>query len=277
MTHIRTLIVDDEAPARRWLRSLCAKHADLAIIAECATAAQATHKLRAGGVDLLLLDVRLGPYTGFDILDDVPEARVPIVVFVTAYDQHAIRAFETNAIDYLLKPVSEERFRKTVERVREQMASGLVSHVRTELRATLASLEKSLYGPRDLSRLPRIVGERDNAFHPLAVDEIEFIDVFGNDVMIHTVGDPRPYSRRSTLQDIGSQLGSRDFLRISRACVVNLGCVTRIERDAHSAFWFVLKSGRQLPVGRTYRHKIAEFVRARTREGAPPAARPENQ
>ena len=143
MTVIRTLIVDDEAPARQWLRSLCSKNPLLQVVGECSTAADAAQRLRTTQVDLLLLDIRLGPHNGFQVLEHVPPTVTPLVIIVTAFDEYAVRAFEKNAVDYLLKPVSEERFRASIERVRRQLGTGLTTELREQIAVSVGSLSAS--------------------------------------------------------------------------------------------------------------------------------------
>ena len=258
---IRTLIVDDEAPTRHSLHDLCVKQADLQIVGECSGASDAIRRLSNGGVDLMLLDIQLGPFTGFDVLQEVPALRAPLVIFVTAYDRHAVRAFEENAIDYLLKPVGEDRFRKAVERARQHLTRGSVDHVYDHLRAALTPLQHALQtgGVRG-SAVPRLVAERDDAFHVIDPGLVEVIEAQSNYVAIRLAGDETPYIKRGTLQSMGQLLDTHQFMRIRRNCIVNLFHVARIERDADD-FVVVTRSGRQLVVGRSYRHAVAEFVR----------------
>ena len=118
---IRMLIVDDETPARQWMRTLCAQDSRHPFVGECATASEASRALRTSSIDLLLLDIQLGAHTGFQVLDGVACSAVPNLVFVTAHDKYAVRAFDRRAVDYLLKPVREDRFRESLERVRRQL------------------------------------------------------------------------------------------------------------------------------------------------------------
>lgn len=276
---IRTLIVDDEAPTRASLQDLCASQSDLQVVGECSSASQAIKRLCMGGVDLLLLDVQLGPLTGFDVLHEVPPLRAPLVIFITAFDQHAVRAFEENALDYLLKPVGEERFRKAIERARQQMSRGAVENLYDHLRAALVPLQRAMHAASDGSTSPpRIVADRDGAFHLIDVDLIEVIEVetHSNYVAIRLVGGDGPYLKRGTMQSIGSLLDASQFLRIRRNCIVNLAHVARIERGTDD-FSIILKTNRRLLVGRSFRHAVAEFVRTgRVGHSSPPGAAAES-
>jgi two-component system LytT family response regulator len=267
MKPIQTLIVDDETPARRWIQNLCGTQPDLNVVGACSSAAQASQALRAGGVDLLLLDVQLGPFTGFQVLDGVAPGQVPLVVFVTAFDQYAVKAFEKNAMDYLLKPVTEERFSKTIERVRRQFQKGLTVDLRAEIRGAVQTLAQSFQAPfsggsRDEEHLARLVAQRDDVFHPVPLEKVELLESSGNYVDVHVVGDPRPYRLRGTLQDLFAELDPQDFLRVSRSHVVNLAHVERIENNDPGRITFTTVSQRRIGVGRSYRHGIMQFLRA---------------
>jgi len=262
MTPIRTLIVDDEAPARQWLRTLCAKNPQLQVVGEIGTAAEAAQRLRANGVDLLLLDIQLGPHTGFQVLEGVPEHAMPIIVIVSAFDQYALRAFEKNALDYLLKPVLEDRFRATVERVRRQLHNGLTAEIRAQIAASVGSLQQTLRDSQPVVAPTRLVGERDGAFYLIDAAEVEFFESSGNYVLFHVKGQDRQYSMRSTLHSMEERLDPASFLRISRSTIVNLAHVAAIERNEDSAFRFVMNTHGRVAVGRTYRMTVAEFVRS---------------
>jgi len=257
---IRTLIVDDEAPTRHSLHDLCAKQTDLQVVGECSGASDAIRRLYSGGVDLLLLDVQLGPFTGFDVLHEVPSLRAPLVIFVTAFDQHAVRAFEENAVDYLLKPVGEDRFRKAVERARQHLTRGSVEQIHEHLRAALTPLQHALQVSGAKNALSRLVAERDGAFHLIDTSLVEAIEAEANYVSIKLAGDDARYVKRGTMQALTQLLDSSQFMRIRRNCIVNLLHVARIERGADD-FVVVTKNGRRLLVGRSYRHAVSEFVR----------------
>ena len=259
---IRTLIVDDEAPTRASIRDLCSTQSDMQVVGECGNASQAIQRLSAGGVDLLLLDVQLGPMTGFDVLHEVPSLRMPLVIFITAFDRHAVRAFEESAVDYLLKPVGEERFRKAIERARQQLARGAASSVYDRLRAALVPLERTLSNTGNGSALARVVAERDGAFHVIDASLIELIEVEPNSnyLAIRVLDEAAPFTKRDTMHSICHSLDAAQFLRVRRNCTVNLAHVARIERGVDD-FIVVLKTGRRVPVGRSYRQAIADFVR----------------
>ncbi len=256
---VRTVIAEDEAPALQWLRSLCGKHRDLQIVGECATASETSQRLRSTQTDLLLLDIHLGPHLGFRVLDGVPADAVPLVIVTTAHDQYAVRAFEKNAVDYLLKPVREDRFAVALDRARRRLHAGLTSELRAEIRAALEPMQQ--FAQRAAASEPSLlIAERDGAMHVLDARTIELLESDGNYVIMHTSN--ADYSARSTLQALEDSLPRRLFLRLSRSVIVNLRRVERIDRDDNGVHEFVMANGRRIKVGRSYRQGIAEIIRS---------------
>jgi two-component system LytT family response regulator len=259
---IRTLIVDDEAPARQWLRRLCSKAPDVQVIGECATAAEASRALRTTAIDLLLLDIQLGPHNGFQVLDGVACSAVPQLVFVTAHDQYAVRAFDRRAIDYLLKPVPEERFRESLERVRRHLRGGLVSEVQAAVRETIGPLERSMVAQRARRHIERLTAERDNAYRVIECKNIATLEAQGNYVQVMEASDPKPSIMRGTMQSICTVLDPESFVRVNRSVIVNLAFVDRIERDADSHLVFVMReSARRFNVGRAFHPHVAQLLK----------------
>jgi len=260
---IRTLIVEDEAPARQWLRTLCSKVSDVQVLGECATASEASRFLRTSKIDLLLLDIQLGPYNGFQVLDGVPFSAVPYLVFVTAHDQYAVRAFDRRAMDYLLKPVREQRFQDTLERVRKQMrGAGFAGELHAAVRETIGPLERSLLAHATRSFTQRLIAERDSVYRVIECQHITTLESDGNYIRVMEAGDPLPSVIRGTLQSVCEVLDPDMFARISRSAVVNLTHVDRIERDADSHLLFVMRdSGRRLNVGRTFHPHIVQRLK----------------
>lgn len=272
MRAIRTLIAEDEAPARQWLRALCAKHRDLQIIGECASVTETSQRLRSTPADLLLLDIHLGPHHGFRVLDGVANGAVPLVIVVTAYDRYAVNAFEKHAVDYLLKPVLEERFAVALDRARRRLQAGLTTEMRAELQSALRPLQELFLRGAALPVNPRLIAERDGALHVLDANEVELIESDGNYVTLNAKG--ASYTTRSTLQSMDENLPPQVFVRLSRSVIVNVAFVMRIERVAESDYAFVMKSGRCIRVGRSYRPVVSEMIRTqqllggKTRTGA---------
>jgi two-component system, LytTR family, response regulator len=257
---IRAAIVEDEAPARAWLRMLCAKHPSVRLVAECATAAEAAQKLRSTDIDLLLLDIRLGPINGFRVLDSVPRDKAPLVIVVTAYDQFAVQAFERNAVDYLLKPVREDRFRSAIDRAVRRLQLGSANDLRSELSAALEPLRESLRDAIANTSPNTLVAENDGVFRVIELPTIEYIASDRNYAVVHVSGEHESYRTRSTLQRLEGALDRQHFLRINRSYIVNFSQVARVDR-VDGAWRFVMKGGATLLVGRSYREHVANVLR----------------
>lgn len=259
MRAIKTLIAEDETPARQWLRALCAKHRDVQIIGECASVSEATQRLRTTDVDLLLLDIHLGPHHGFRVLDGVAQGAVPLVIVVTAYDRYAVSAFEKHAVDYLLKPVREERFAVALDRARRRLQAGLTTEMRAELQAALRPLQELFLKGQAAQVTPRLIAELDGALHILDANEVELIESDGNYVTLRANG--ATYTTRSTMQSMEDSLPPQVFVRLSRSVIVNLSFVKRIERIGEGDYVFATKSGHSVKVGRSYRPFVSEMIR----------------
>jgi two-component system, LytTR family, response regulator len=260
-TPIRTLIVEDETPARQWLRTLCARIPDVRIIGECATAGEASRALRTSTVDLLLLDIQLGAHTGFHVLDGVACSAVPSLVFVTAHDQYAVRAFDRRAVDYLLKPVREDRFRESLERVRRQLRGGMTSEIQSAVRESIMPLEQSLLSQRTHSFAERLIAERDGAYRVVECRRMATLESDANYVRVTEEGVAEPAILRGTLQGLADILDPNQFLRVNRFVIVNLAHVDRIERDVDSHLVFVMKDARRFAVGRAFAGDVQRVMR----------------
>jgi two-component system LytT family response regulator len=259
---IRTLIVDDETPARQWLRTLCARIPDIRVVGECATASEASRALRTSSIDLLLLDIQLGAHTGFQVLDGVACSAVPNLVFVTAHDQYAVRAFDRRAVDYLLKPVREDRFRESLERVRRQLRGGMASEIQSAVRETIIPLEQSLLSLRTHGYAERLVGERDGAYRIIECRNMVSLESEGNYVRVVEQGCALPAILRGTLQGLVGILDPEQFVRVSRFAILNLACVDRIERDVDSHLVFIMRDdARAFSVGRAYAAEVHRVLR----------------
>ncbi len=236
---IRTIIVDDESLAREGLKAFLAEEPDVEIVQECADGASAVRAVERHRPDLLFLDVQMPELSGFDVLEAIDPASMPLVIFTTAHDQHAIRAFEVNALDYLLKPFTTGRFKKAVQRVREQIAARSAADGHSRLGALLA-------GPRP----PGLGGRRilvKSANHILFVEaeEIDHVEAAGNYVILHAGKDG--HIVRETMASMEARLGPAGFMRVSRSAIVNLNRIARLEPlVAPGEFCLVLKNGARL-------------------------------
>lgn len=261
-SYIRTLIVDDEAPARQWLRRLCNKSSDIQVVGECATAGEASRALRSSTIDLLLLDIQLGPFNGFQVLDGVSCAAVPHLVFVTAHDHYAVRAFDRRAIDYLLKPVREDRFRESLDRVRRQLRGGIAAEVQAAVRDSIGPIERSLSARSRHLYTQRLIAERDAAYRVVECAHIATLESAGNYVRINEINDSRPCLMRGTLQGVGEALDPESFVRVNRSIIVNLAHVEQIKRNADGQLVFTMRNdGRSFSVGRVFHPHVVRLIR----------------
>jgi two-component system LytT family response regulator len=213
---LRTLIVDDEAPARERLKRYLADLPDVQLVGEAEDGAQAVELIEAWSPDLVLLDVQMPGLDGFGVVESLRDP--PAIIFVTAYDQYAIRAFEVHAVDYLLKPFSRERLAKAIGRARQGLAEG--RNLGAQLRPLLESLAAE---GRYLTRLA--VRDRDS-IRVLDAERVDWIGIDGEQVMVH-VGD-QAYPIRSTLSELEARLDPNRFFRAHRSAIVNLDRVQKI-------------------------------------------------
>ncbi|MEW5702165.1 MAG: response regulator [Candidatus Zixiibacteriota bacterium] len=249
---MKVLIVDDEPPARRRIRRLLSGHPDIRIVGECRNGAEAVKAIRTEAPDLIFLDVQMPGMDGFDVLRRLDEKHMPAVVFVTAYDQYAVRAFDVHALDYLLKPFDEERFAKTLRRAREQVHDGLASPDRSRLLKLLASL--SPRSPREARLLIRDRGK--TLFVPL--DTIEWIESAGNYCIAHTPNGKQLLRR--TMKALEEALSPDVFRRVHRRAIVNIQCIKELRSWGEGEYELILASGAKVPVSRRYRRHLDEAL-----------------
>jgi two-component system LytT family response regulator len=239
----RAVIVDDEPPARQTLRMLLAREPDFALAAECGHGREAIDAVSRHAPDVLFLDVRMPGLDGFDVLRELGADAVPAVVFVTAYDRYAAQAFERHAVEYLLKPFTDERF------------AGVVDHVRRRLRErALASLGERLpdllaAGGRGERR--QLVVKDGSRTHVIPEAEIVWVEAEDYYVRIHAQG--RRILARESLKTIEERLDAQVFARVHRSAIVNTRCITAIEPVASGDQRLVLADGTVLRVSRTHR------------------------
>jgi two-component system LytT family response regulator len=253
MEKIRAIIVDDEKPARRRLRELLEKQPEIAIVAECSNGAEAVRKIRALQPDLLLLDIQMPGLDGFGVVDAIGAAQMPATIFVTAYDRYALKAFEVSALDYLLKPFSDERFERSLARV--------LSFVRTQQREELSHQILSLLDqiqPKQPNKtgapLDCLMIKDGGRVLFLRVEEIDWIEAAGVYVQIHTAG--KTWLHRISLGELEAKLDARRFLRIHRSTIVNLHRIRELRPHSHGDFLVALHDGTELKLSRSYRQKV---------------------
>jgi two-component system LytT family response regulator len=235
---MRAIIADDEPLARERIRLLLSSETDVEIVAECGNGAQTLKATQEHRPDLLFLDVQMPRMDGFEVLEALALEQPPIIVFTTAHDEHAIRAFEVNALDYLLKPCTEERFKKAVQRAREQWQKGPRSQVEPQLVALLKHVQTTTVGGG------RILVRSADRIVFLKPEEIDHVEAAGNYVVLHA-GKERHIVRETTAA-MESRLAPAGFMRISRSIIVNLSRIREVQPLGPGQYSVLLKNGTRL-------------------------------
>jgi len=248
------IIVDDEPAGRRTLRELCDQEEDLTVIGEYGDGASALQAIRARRPHVLFLDIQMDPMNGIDLARALDPADLPSLVFVTAYDAYALEAFEVCAVDYLLKPFDQQRFRSTLNRVRPRHATddGGRHAVLAEL---ISRLER---GARETpAERPRLLAELHGHLHVLDAARVEMIEADRNYVAIRVGADT--YHARSTLTQAEQALHRQPMLRISRSCLVNIDHVKEVNRTLRGDFILVLAGGATVTSSEGFRAKVKDY------------------
>jgi len=248
---LRVLIVDDEPLGRQRLRALLEAEPDVAVIGECPDGPSAVAAIREQQPDLLFLDVCMPDLDGFGVLEAMGQDRPPGVIFVTAYDKYALRAFEVHALDYLLKPFDRERFQRALERARAQISQAQTAEVNEQLRVLL---EESRPGKKYLDRL--VIKSPSRVFF-LRVEEIDWIEAAANYLRLH-VG-PEAHLLRETMNSLEGRLDPGKFLRIHRSTIVNIERIRELQPWFHGDYIVLLRDGTKLTLSRSYRQKLQEL------------------
>ena len=251
MRPIRTLIVDDEPAARDGMRHLLTADPEIVLAGECANGREAAAVIRDTAPDLVFLDVQMPELDGFGVLREVGVERAPMVVFVTAFDQYALRAFDVHAIDYLLKPFTDDRFRQSLDRAKQQVRQGRLGDLSRKL---VALLDHDEPAPVRQPYLDRLVVKSGGKVTLLPVGEIEWIDAEGDYVRIH-VGKTW-HLLRETMKNLEDQLDSARFVRIHRSTIVNLEKVKELQPFFRGEYVVVLHNGTTLKLSRGYRDNL---------------------
>lgn len=245
---IRAIVVDDEPLACERIRMLLDGQADVEIVAECRNGADAVRAIQQLAPDLVFLDVQMPELDGFEVLERLSPGRLPVIVFVTAYDQYALKAFEVSALDYLLKPFDRERFTKALERARSE-----VEHRKDgSANERLLELLSDLRGAR--RPLERIIVRSGGRVFFLRADEIDWIEAAGNYVRLHAGSEDHLY--RETMAGMEKKLDAKRFARIHRSTIVNLDRIKELQPWFRGDYVVLLRDGRKLTLGRAYRDRL---------------------
>lgn len=271
METIRVLIVDDERPARERLRRLLTRAGGVELVGLCAGGDEAVRVIREAAtagtpVHVLFLDVQMPEVDGFGVMAalvaSAPPGPMPDVVFVTAHDDYAIRAFDARAIDYLLKPYTDERFHAALDRAIRQVRAGHAQAVMSRMQDLLAGTTNPRPGgvpfPEGTTRravLDKILVKGTHRVRLIAVDQIRWIEADGMYVKLHT-RDGTSHLHRALLGDLDRSLDARRFVRVHRSAIVNIEMVEEVRQDAHGEHILVLRDKTELRVGRRFRNRL---------------------
>lgn len=263
---IRTILVDDEPLAIQGLELRLAAHEDVEIIDKCQNGREAIRAIKTHKPDLVFLDIQMPGFDGFSVVQGLMEVEPPLFVFVTAYSDHAIRAFEANAMDYLMKPVDEGRLADTLERVRQRLTEKRGVEEVEKLKEVLAEVAPEAAeelaasdGDVSSSRYEKLINIKDRGqIFRVDVDTIEVVEAAGDYMCIKTADNTLVL--RETMKDLEKRLDPRRFQRVHRSTIVNLDQVKQVKPHTNGECFLVLDSGSQVKVSRSYRDVVARFV-----------------
>lgn len=249
---ITALIVDDEPPARSLVRRLLASHREIVIAGECESGLEAVAAIRAHAPDLIFLDVQMPELDGFGVIEALTDERLPHIVFITAYDQYAVRAFEAQALDYLLKPFDRERFEQALHRALQHIRNEQSGDATERILAVLAEQQ------REARHAERFVIKEEGRVFFLKADEIEWIEAEGNYVILHA-GKQR-HLFREAISNLETRLDPRRFQRIGRSAIVNLDCIRELQPWFRGDYKVILRDGTELKLSHRYREHLNRYL-----------------
>jgi two-component system LytT family response regulator len=242
-TTLRAVIVDDEELARAYLAELLAAHPEIQIVAQCANGFEAVKAISEASPDLVLLDVQMPKLDGFEVLELIPPG--PAVIFVTAYDEYAMRAFDAHAVDYLLKPFPAERLERAIERARKRLGE--------------RTLPVEIAAARPASERPQRIVVKDGArVHVIPLEKLDYVEAQDDYVALHSVG--KSYLKQQSIASLEAVLDAARFIRIHRSAIVNLERVSRIEPYGKESRIAILADGTRLPVSRSGYARLLEAM-----------------
>ncbi|WGL15051.1 response regulator [Microbulbifer bruguierae] len=266
--NLKVIIVDDEPLARRGLRLRLENLAGVDVLAECGNGREAREQILALQPDVAFLDIQMPGVSGLELVQLLPKESIPQIVFVTAYDQYAVEAFEVNAVDYVLKPIEEERLNKALQRVREKLGSENLAAQREQLLEAVADLtqetpqaleQKLAAGEFGSSRYPEKIAIKDAGKITLVpARDIDWIDAAGDYMCVHASGET--HVMRITMKELEQQLDPKVFQRIHRSTIVNLKRVREICAHINGEYHLVLNNGERLKMSRSYKNKVQHFI-----------------
>jgi two-component system, LytTR family, response regulator len=250
MKKIKVLVVDDEPLARERLTTLLSQEPDVEQVTPARDGEEAITTIHDDSPDLVFLDVQMPQMNGFDVIEAVGSDKMPLVIFVTAYDQHALKAFQVRALDYLLKPFDRQRFTDALQRARKQLERDETGDLGRRLLALVKDLR------RDQPRSDRLVVKSGGRLFFLRADEIDWVEAAGNYVRLH-VG-PASHLLRETMNAIEGRLDPEKFFRIHRSRIVNMERIQELQPWLNGEYAVLLRTGTRLTLSRGYREKLQD-------------------
>ena len=250
MKKIKVLVADDEPLARERLSGLLSQESDIEMVGQARDGEEAVTAIHDDSPDLVFLDVQMPQMNGFDVIEAVGSDKMPLVIFVTAYDQHALKAFQVRALDYLLKPFDRERFTDALQRARKQLERDETGDLGRRLLALVKDLR------RDQPRSDRLVVKSGGRLFFLRTDEIDWVEAAGNYVRLH-VG-PASHLLRETMNAIEGRLDPEKFFRIHRSRIVNMERIQELQPWLNGEYAVLLRTGTRLTLSRGYREKLQD-------------------
>ena len=251
---LRVVVADDEPLARRMLTTLLARERDVVVVAVSSNGPEAVDAVRTHAPDVLFLDVRMPGASGIEVLEQVGPGAVRAVVLVTAFDEYAVSAFEHHALDYVLKPVDADRFRATMQRVRERLHEHRSALLVDETLRTLAQVYGTTHDERRATYLSRIVVRSTRAVMVVELADVDWVEADGDYVRLHM--GTRSHLARGSLGALEPQLDPREFVRIHRSAIVRISRVRELARQLHGDYRITLTTGARLRLSRSYRARL---------------------
>jgi len=255
---IKSIIADDEPLAREKIRNLLEEDPDIELIGECADGVETVTAIRNQQPDLVFLDVQMPELDGFGVLKALRHSNMPTLIFVTAYDQYALRAFEVHALDYLLKPFDRERFQKALQRAKEHIRKEKSGEVNEKLLTLLQDLKSEKSNHHERKYLERLVIKAGGRVTFLKTEEIDWIEAAGNYIRLYIGKDS--HLLRDTMNNIQTKLDPEKFLRIHRSTILKIDRIKELQPWYHGEYVVTLENGKQLTSSRSYRHQLGTLL-----------------
>lgn len=256
---IRALIVDDEPLARTGVRQLVEPVEDVTIVGEAGDGPEAVRQIQEQEPDLVFLDVQMPEMNGLEVVREVGVEQMPLTIFVTAYDQYALDAFEAHALDYLLKPIDEERFQEALDRARDQLRTTSEEALKEQLRVFLQQYDDDAGGD-DAEPIQRFTVRSRDRIYFVAAEDVRWIEAEGDYVALHD--DDGKHLVRRTMKDLERRLDSDRFCRVHRSYIVNTDCIEELRPMDHGTYRLLLDDGTPLKTSRGYRDHVEALIEA---------------